>query len=105
VPFTEFRDEDGKYHLWILKEKGVPFADSAVQRFIRNQFAALKRKEVLIQWIREVLRDTNLTFSNRILKDSASPLSSFQISDVENQILPDLEIELEKIFEIEFICI
>lgn len=105
IPFTEFRDDNGKYHLWILKEKEVPFVDSAVQRFIRNQWVALKRRDVLIQWIRETLRDTDLRFSDRVLKDSASPLSSFQISDVENQILPALEVELEKIFEIEFICI
>lgn len=111
IPFTEFRDDNGKYHLWILKEKWVPFVDSAVQRFIRNQWGALKRRDVLIQWIRETLRDTDLRFSDRVLKDSASPLSSFHISDVENQILPTLpalpalEVELEKIFEIEFICI
>lgn len=105
IPFTEFRDDEGKYHLWILKEKWVPFVDSAVQRFIRNQLSAFKRRDVLIQWVREALRDTILRFSDRVLKDSASPLSSFQISDVENQILPALEVELEKIFEIEFICI
>ncbi|MEK7791361.1 MAG: hypothetical protein AAB309_07020 [Deltaproteobacteria bacterium] len=105
IPFTEFRDDEGKYHLWILKEKGVPFVDSAVQRFIRNQLAAFKRRDLLIKWIQEALRDTVLRFSDRVLKDSADPLSSFQISDVENQILPALAVELEKIFEIEFICI